>query len=79
VAFVVREYIDDSGRIPFREWLEELDMVTRARVQARVLRFELGNLGDHKEVGGGVWEARMAFGPGTGCTSEGRVENWCCF
>jgi putative addiction module killer protein len=29
-----------------------------------VLRFELGNLGDHKSVGAGVWEARLAFGPG---------------
>jgi len=28
------------------------------------LRFEMGNLGDHKSVGGGVWEARLAFGPG---------------
>lgn len=36
----------------------------RARVQARVLRFELGNLSDHKAIGGGVWEARLAFGPG---------------
>jgi putative addiction module killer protein len=32
--------------------------------QARVLRFESGNLGDHKQVGDGVWEARLAFGPG---------------
>jgi putative addiction module killer protein len=29
-----------------------------------VLRFEIGNLGDHKSVGSGVWEARLAFGPG---------------
>jgi putative addiction module killer protein len=29
-----------------------------------VLRFELGNLGDYKSVGAGVWEARLAFGPG---------------
>ena len=39
----------------------------RARIQARVLRFELGNLGnlgDHKSVGAGVWEARLTFGPG---------------
>ena len=28
------------------------------------MRFESGNLGDHKSVGGGVWEARMPFGPG---------------
>jgi putative addiction module killer protein len=33
-------------------------------VQARVLRFELGNLGDSKSVGAGVWEARLTFGPG---------------
>jgi putative addiction module killer protein len=64
VSFVVREYVDDSGRIPFRDWLGELDLAIRARVQARVLRFETGNLGDHKEVGGGVWEARLDFGPG---------------
>jgi putative addiction module killer protein len=28
------------------------------------LRFETGNLGDHKEVGAGVLEARLDFGPG---------------
>ena len=29
-----------------------------------MFRFELGNLGDHKSVGNGVHEARLAFGPG---------------
>jgi len=38
--------------------------MTRARVQARILRFEVGNLGDHKDVGAGVLEARLDFGPG---------------
>jgi putative addiction module killer protein len=64
VSFVVREYVDDSGRIPFRDWLSDLNVAIRARIQARILRFETGNLGDHKEVGGGVWEARFDFGPG---------------
>jgi putative addiction module killer protein len=44
-----------------------LTVAVRARIQARVLRFEmgnLGNLGDHKSVGSGVWEARVMFGPG---------------
>jgi len=33
-------------------------------VQARILRFESGNLGDHQDVGAGVLEARLDFGPG---------------
>jgi putative addiction module killer protein len=41
-----------------------LTIAVRARIQARVLRFESGNLGDHKSVGRGVWEARVMFGPG---------------
>jgi len=60
----VREYLTRDGSNPFRKWLGTLDIAVRARVQARVLRFELGNLGDHKSVGAGVWEARLAFGPG---------------
>ncbi len=64
MSFVVHEYVDDSGRIPFRDWLSGLDVTIRARIQARILRFETGNLGDHKEVGGGVCEARLDFGPG---------------
>jgi DNA-binding phage protein len=31
-----------------------------------VLRFSTGNLGDHKSVGGGVWEARVVEGPSGG-------------
>lgn len=64
MATIVREYETANGRVPFREWLATLDRVTRARVQARVTRFETGNLGDHKAVGGGVQEARVMFGPG---------------
>lgn len=60
----VREYLTAAGKNPYREWLDTLDVALRARVQARVLRFSTGNLGDHKSVGGGVWEARVMFGPG---------------
>lgn len=60
----VREYLTPEGTNPYRLWLRTLDTRTRARIQARVLRFEQGNLGDHKSVGEAVWEARLAFGPG---------------
>ncbi len=60
----VREYLTADGKNPYREWLDSLDVTSRARIQARVLRFSTGNLGDHKSVGGGVWEARVMFEPG---------------
>lgn len=60
----VREYLTADGKNPYREWLSVLDVTPRARIQARVLRFSTGNLGDHKGVGGGVGEARVMFGPG---------------
>lgn len=64
MALTIREYVSAAGRSPFREWLDTLDIPVRARIQARVLRFEMGNLGDHKSIGGGVWEARLMFGSG---------------
>jgi putative addiction module killer protein len=64
MKLTVREYMTPQGRSPFRTWLKNLDVGVQARIQARVLRFENGNLGDHKAVGGGVWEARLDFGPG---------------
>src|SRR6185503_11916779 len=64
MALTVREYLTPGGESPYRQWLESLTRAVKARIQARVLRFELGNLGDHKNVGGGVWEARVMFGPG---------------
>jgi putative addiction module killer protein len=64
MALTVRECLTADGESPFRAWLDSLTVAVRARIQARVLRFEMGNLGDHKSVGSGVWEARVMFGPG---------------
>jgi putative addiction module killer protein len=64
MKLAIREYVSAEGRSYFREWLDTLTVPVRARIQARILRFETGNLGDHKSVGEGVWEARIMFGPG---------------
>ncbi|MDI1260566.1 type II toxin-antitoxin system RelE/ParE family toxin [Aquabacterium sp.] len=49
----------------FSAWLGGLkDRTTRARLQVRLRKASLGNLGDVKPVGGGVFEMREFFGPG---------------
>jgi DNA-binding phage protein len=42
VGFIVPEYLTTEGRSPYRDWLETLDLAVQARVQARILRFEMG-------------------------------------
>ena len=64
MKLTIREYVSVDGESYFREWLDSLAVPVRARIQARLLRFETGNLGDHKSIGEGVWEARVMFGPG---------------
>ena len=60
----VREYIDRKGRNPFRQWFEELDGGTRARVSVALDRLGRGNISPVKGVGAGVFKLRMDFGPG---------------
>jgi len=61
----VKIYRDEQGDEPFTEWLESIkDRVTRARIRGRLRRIELGNFGDHRSVGGGVFELRLHLGPG---------------
>jgi len=58
-------YETQSGKSPFTEWLSQLrDVKARAIVRARLNRIELGNFGDCKSVGDGVFELRVTFGPG---------------
>jgi len=64
MALTVRQYVTADGKRPFSDWVRSLTKAVGARIQLRVQRFELGNLGDHKNVGEGVWEARVMFGPG---------------
>lgn len=49
----------------FDAWLSRLrDGTTKRRLVARLRKAQLGNLGDTKPVGGGVFEMREHFGPG---------------
>lgn len=49
----------------FDDWLETLkDKEAKGVILARILRVSLGNLGDFKPVGEGVFELRIFYGPG---------------
>ncbi len=49
----------------FSDWLRAIkDRQTQVRLMKRLRKAQLGNLGDVKQVGSGVWEMREFFGPG---------------
>lgn len=60
----IQKYVTDKGVCPFDEWFETLDSQTQARIDVRLDRVSLGNFGDYKSVGEGVYELRFTFGPG---------------
>jgi len=61
----IRRYITSDGRVPFAEWFDALrDSRAKVRIEARLVRVGLGNLGDYRSVGEGVCELRIDYGPG---------------
>jgi len=59
------EYLSVRGYSPFEEWFRSLkDSKTRAIVRFRIDRLGFGLFGNCREVGGGVWELKIDFGPG---------------
>ncbi len=64
VKYHIKVYLQNNGRAPYSEWIESLDGSVRARIVARIARFEDGHFGDYKSVGDGVIEARFFFGSG---------------
>uniref|UniRef100_UPI004056DD28 type II toxin-antitoxin system RelE/ParE family toxin n=1 Tax=Candidatus Electronema sp. TaxID=2698783 RepID=UPI004056DD28 len=49
----------------FDRWLAGIkDITFRARIISRFDSIQLGNLGDHKSLGGSLFELRFFFGPG---------------
>jgi putative addiction module killer protein len=61
----IEEYLDENGKSPFREWILSLkDIKTRARIRMRVNRLWLGNFGDCRFLGNGVYELKIDLGPG---------------
>ena len=63
--FTLEYYITETGKIPFKDWLESLkDIHARAKIRIALDRIRLGNLGHAKSVGDGVHELKIDYGPG---------------
>jgi putative addiction module killer protein len=61
----VRVYRTSDGKTPFLDWLTALrDDRARQKIEARIARLRLGNLGIAKSVGDGVLELKVDYGPG---------------
>jgi putative addiction module killer protein len=57
-------YETASGRTPFTEWIERLAFNVQRIIYKRLDRIALGNFGDTKSLGDGVYELRFDTGPG---------------
>jgi len=54
-----------NGKAPFEDWLLTLgDKTTQARILRRIDRLRFGHFGDASNVGAGIFELRIHFGPG---------------
>jgi putative addiction module killer protein len=63
--FEIKIYQDQNGKTPFIDWLESLpDKKARAKIKVRLARIRIGNLGDWKSLGEGLYELRIDEGAG---------------
>lgn len=61
----VQLYVTEDEKKPFVIWIKKLkDKDACGRINARIARLRLGNFGDCKALGNGLWELRIDVGPG---------------
>lgn len=62
--YTIEYYLTATNKKPFKEWVDGLDSVTRAKIRIRLDRIRLGNLGKNRHAGEGVYELKINYGPG---------------
>ncbi len=63
--YTIEYYLTEKGEKPFGNWLDGLrDIAARNTVRIRLDRVRLGNLGDNRTVGNGIYELKIDHGPG---------------
>ena len=58
-------YETRSGKRPFIDWINGLKEIhSRAKIFTRLDRLKMGNFGDCKSIGNGIYELRIHYRPG---------------
>ncbi|MGI2902504.1 type II toxin-antitoxin system RelE/ParE family toxin [Tolypothrix sp. VBCCA 56010] len=61
----IQRYVTFDDRVPFDEWFDSLrDKKAKNKVEARLERVKLGNLGEYRSLKEGVCELKIDYGPG---------------
>jgi putative addiction module killer protein len=61
---IIQIYETPNGGSPYQECLEHLDKKTQTVIDSRIVRLRQGNLGNWRQVGKGVKELKVPYGPG---------------
>ena len=65
MEYQIEIYQTDNGKLPYKIWLSSLcDTKAKAIIRLRLDRLRLGNFGNCKSVGDGVFELKIDYGPG---------------
>lgn len=62
--YILKNFIDDNGKEPIKDWLKTLDGTIRKRILLRLERLKDGNFGDYKQLSEFLYELRFDIGAG---------------
>jgi putative addiction module killer protein len=61
----ISRYVTPEGRVPYDDWFYALrDNKIKNIINKRLNRVSLGNWGDYRSLGEGIFELRIDYGPG---------------
>jgi putative addiction module killer protein len=60
----ITEYLTKNGKSPFSDWFKKLNSEAAAKITTALYRIEQGNFSNVENVGAGVAEYKINFGPG---------------
>lgn len=61
---IILHYASRNGKMPFMDWMNTLDPITKEVIYDRLEKVKIGYFGDYKNLGNGVFELRIHLGSG---------------